>query len=163
MWKYGLKWSYTLLSNDKLDKLVKTFKKHKPESGFRYLLGHLRLQGIRLQQKRIWQSLRRVDRLGQCLREHRIIQHRVYCVKRSNALWHIDGHHKLIRWGFVIHRIVDGCCQTVRNSGLLPSLLADCSYVFNRSLAYKQVQTTMLQPFLMCSSLHRKNIACHHV
>lgn len=67
MWKYGLKWSYTLLSNDKLDKLVKTFKKHKPESGFRYLLGHLRLQGIRLQQKRIWQSLRRVDRLGQCL------------------------------------------------------------------------------------------------
>ncbi|KIM52336.1 hypothetical protein SCLCIDRAFT_53860, partial [Scleroderma citrinum Foug A] len=49
MWKYGLKWSYTLLSNDKLDKLVKTFKKHKPESGFRYLLGHLRLQGIRLQ------------------------------------------------------------------------------------------------------------------
>ncbi|KAI5997818.1 hypothetical protein F5J12DRAFT_703870, partial [Pisolithus orientalis] len=61
-----------------------------------------------VQQKRIWQSLSRVDRLGQRLREHRVIKRRVYRVKRSNALWHIDGHHKLIRWGFVVHGIIDG-------------------------------------------------------
>ena len=24
-----------------------------------------------------------------------------------NSLWHIDGHHSLIRWQFVIH----GCCD----------------------------------------------------
>ncbi|KAI6035205.1 hypothetical protein F5J12DRAFT_684708, partial [Pisolithus orientalis] len=85
----------------------------KPESGFCYLLGHLRHHGIRVQQKRIWQSLSRVDRLGQRLREHRVIKRRVYRVKRSNALWHIDGHHKLIRWGFVVHGIIDGYCRTV--------------------------------------------------
>ncbi len=26
----------------------------------------------------------------------------------ANSLWHIDGHHKLIRWRFVIHGGVDG-------------------------------------------------------
>jgi len=25
-----------------------------------------------------------------------------------NSLWHIDGHHSLIRWGFVVHGCVDG-------------------------------------------------------
>ncbi|ESK83118.1 hypothetical protein Moror_6050 [Moniliophthora roreri MCA 2997] len=28
-------------------------------------------------------------------------------------MWHIDRHHKLIRWGFVIHGIIDGFCRTV--------------------------------------------------
>ncbi|KAI6137741.1 hypothetical protein BKA82DRAFT_90483, partial [Pisolithus tinctorius] len=49
MRKHGLKRSYTLLSNDELDVLVKAFKIRKPESGFRYLLGHLRCNGIRIQ------------------------------------------------------------------------------------------------------------------
>ena len=113
MQKHDLKWSYTLISDDELDVLVKAFKKRKPESGFRYLLGHLRRHGIRVQQKRIWRSLRQVDRLGQRLQEHRAIQRRVYRVTRSNALWHVDRHHKLIRWGFVIHGIIDGYCRTV--------------------------------------------------
>jgi len=46
MQKHDLKWSYTLISDDELDVLVKAFKKRKPESGFRYLLGHLRRHGI---------------------------------------------------------------------------------------------------------------------
>ncbi|ESK81644.1 hypothetical protein Moror_3251 [Moniliophthora roreri MCA 2997] len=28
-------------------------------------------------------------------------------------MWHLDGHHKLIRWGIVIHGIIDGFCRTV--------------------------------------------------
>ncbi|KAF8800932.1 hypothetical protein BYT27DRAFT_7035561, partial [Phlegmacium glaucopus] len=31
-----------------------------------------------------------------------------YQVPRPNALWHIDGHHKLIAWGIVIHGVADG-------------------------------------------------------
>ncbi|KAI1783456.1 hypothetical protein LXA43DRAFT_871716, partial [Ganoderma leucocontextum] len=27
----------------------------------------------------------------------------LYTVSHSNYLWHIDGHHKLIRWGLVLH------------------------------------------------------------
>ena len=26
----------------------------------------------------------------------------------SLALWHVDGNHNLIRWGFVIHEAIDG-------------------------------------------------------
>ncbi|EEB95460.1 hypothetical protein MPER_05571, partial [Moniliophthora perniciosa FA553] len=36
-----------------------------------------------------------------------------YRVPRPNAMWHLDGHHKLIRWGIVIHGIIDGFCRTV--------------------------------------------------
>ena len=28
-------------------------------------------------------------------------------------VWHLDGHHKLIRWGVVIHGIADGYDHTV--------------------------------------------------
>lgn len=38
---------------------------------------------------------------------------RTYCVKNSNALWHIAGHHSLIRWRFVIHGGIDGYSQVV--------------------------------------------------
>ena len=28
-------------------------------------------------------------------------------------MWHIDGHHKLIKWRFVIHAGVDGFSRTI--------------------------------------------------
>jgi hypothetical protein len=37
----------------------------------------------------------------------------VYRVPWINALWHIDGHHKLIRWGIVIHGGIDGYSRMV--------------------------------------------------
>lgn len=58
-------------------------------------------------------SLYRMDRLGQTLRNQDVIKRRKYKVPRPNYLWHMDGHHKLIRWGIVIHGIIDGCCRTV--------------------------------------------------
>jgi len=33
-----------------------------------------------------------------------VLLRRKYCVPGSLALWHIDGNHKLIRWGFVVQR-----------------------------------------------------------
>ena len=31
----------------------------------------------------------------------------------SNSLWHIDGHHSLVRWRFVVHGGIDGYSRTV--------------------------------------------------
>ncbi|KAJ3863519.1 hypothetical protein EV359DRAFT_10553, partial [Lentinula novae-zelandiae] len=62
----------------------------------------------RVQGTRVLYSMRRVDRLGNILHRKPKIKRRSYAVKRPNALWHIDGHHKLILWGIVIHGIVDG-------------------------------------------------------
>ena len=30
-----------------------------------------------------------------------------------NSLWHIDGHHSPIRWGFVIHGCIDGFSRII--------------------------------------------------
>ncbi|KAG1720717.1 uncharacterized protein EDB91DRAFT_1064727, partial [Suillus paluster] len=83
------------------------------DSGIRYIIGFLRRHGLRVQHRRVVESLRRVDRLGQVLRDRRVKRRRKYHVKRPNALWHIDGHHKLIRSGIVIHGFIDGFCRTV--------------------------------------------------
>ncbi|KZP08851.1 hypothetical protein FIBSPDRAFT_760713, partial [Athelia psychrophila] len=74
----------------------------------RYIIGFLRYHGFRVQRRRVMWSLRRVDKLGKTLRERKVIRRRAYHVKRPDALWHVDGHHKLIRWGIVIHGMVDG-------------------------------------------------------
>ena len=34
-------------------------------------------------------------------------------VAAPNAMWHVDGNHKLIRWRLVIHAGVDGFSRTV--------------------------------------------------
>jgi hypothetical protein len=109
------------ISSDDLDTLLRFYKQRKPNSGVRYAAAFLRVFGIRVQQKRIHQSLQRIDGLGQILRNHAAIDRRTYEVPRPNHLWHIDGYHKLIRWGFVIHGGADGFCRTVSGQILLAS------------------------------------------
>ena len=110
---YGIERKYSALSTAALDSLIVQFKKQRPESGIRYIIGFLRRQGVCVQYHRVVQSLRRVDRVGQVLRNRQVKHRRKYYVKQPNALWHIDRHHKLIRWGIVIHRVIDGFCRTV--------------------------------------------------
>ena len=47
-------------------------------------------------------------------------------------MWHMDGHHKLGPWGFIVHASIDGCDSIV--SSCLISLL-DVS----NSLIYSQI------------------------
>ncbi|KAJ7599741.1 hypothetical protein C8J56DRAFT_759353, partial [Mycena floridula] len=60
-----------------------------------------------VQRRRVTASLKRVDNLGRALHDNQTIRQRKYSVKHPNSLWHLDGHHKLIRWGVVIHGFVD--------------------------------------------------------
>ncbi|KAJ7438360.1 hypothetical protein FB451DRAFT_1030898, partial [Mycena latifolia] len=92
-------------------------------SGLRYLRGHFRRHGLRIQRERVRLSLKRVDALGQALRTRLAIRRRRYTVPRPNYLWHCDGHHKLIWWGVVIHGFIDGFCRTV---GVSTALLTFC-------------------------------------
>ncbi|KAJ7195167.1 hypothetical protein B0H12DRAFT_998489, partial [Mycena haematopus] len=61
-----------------------------------------------IQKRRVYSSIRRVDGLGQRLRQRHIIKRKNYKVLRPHAVWHVDGHHKLILWGIVIHGFIDG-------------------------------------------------------
>jgi len=59
--------------------------------------------------------MRRVDPEGIVIRALQLkVTHRIfYHVRGPLALWHMDGNHKLIRWGFVIHGAIDGYSRKV--------------------------------------------------
>lgn len=105
---YNIDSSFSNVSNDDLDHIVRAYRLAKPEAGLRYLIGFLCSHGLRLQKRRVVSSVSRVDPLGQVLHARRAIQRRRYEVKCPNSLWHWDGHHKLIRWGIVLHGGADG-------------------------------------------------------
>ena len=41
------------------------------------------------------------------------IHRRVYSVPGPNALWHLDGNHKMIRWRLVVHGGIDGFSRLI--------------------------------------------------
>ena len=96
-----------------LDSLIKGFKDSHPNAGIRYIRGFLLQRGMRVQRSRIVASLSRVDGVAKVILRNKTIKHREYKSARPNALWHMDGHHKLGPWGFVIHGITDGFDRVV--------------------------------------------------
>ncbi|KAJ3557641.1 hypothetical protein NP233_g11690 [Leucocoprinus birnbaumii] len=103
------------ISNAHLDEIVRLFYRVFPDSGQRYAFGHLRKLGLNLSRMQMLQSIKRVNRVGAILRKQRQqkIERQKYEVSRPNALWHLDGHHKLINWGFVIHGVTDGYSRVI--------------------------------------------------
>lgn len=103
MKEYGLsiRASYTTISDDELDVLVKSVTSEFPNIGHKSISGHLAAKGHRVQQDRVMASVRRVDPVGVLVRNlffrtHRI-KRRQYYVPAPMALWHVDSYHKLIR------------------------------------------------------------------
>ncbi|EIM91965.1 uncharacterized protein STEHIDRAFT_34742, partial [Stereum hirsutum FP-91666 SS1] len=96
------------ISDDELDIILTAYRTQKPGLGIRYILGFLRGLRVQIQRERIRLSLRQIDGLAQALQNYEAVDDRRYSVPWSNYLWHLDGHHKLILWGFVIHGIIDG-------------------------------------------------------
>ena len=91
--------TYTEITDVQLDETVREIMSIFPNTGYKRMSGYLRSRGIRVQQKRVREAVRRVDPEGTILRalEMNVIQRRVYSVPSPLALWHIDGNHKLIR------------------------------------------------------------------
>lgn len=110
--QYNVHHSFSNLTDAELDTLVHTYKRNKPESGIWYLVGFLRAHGFRVQNCHVLESTHRVDGLDCALQWQTAIRHRKYKSSHPNALWHCDGHHKLILWG-IVHGFVDSYCRTV--------------------------------------------------
>ena len=75
--------------------------------------GHLRARSINVQRSRTRAVIRDVDPQGVRARQRLRIRCHVYSVPCPNYLWHVDGNHKLIRWGFVLHHGIDGFSRLV--------------------------------------------------
>lgn len=68
---------------------------------------------IEVQRYRLRESVIRTDPLRRLVRWHQVVSRRTYSVTKSNSLWHIDGHHSLIRWRLVVHGAIDGYSRMV--------------------------------------------------
>lgn len=71
-------------------------------------VGFLLGKGYRIQRWRVRESLRRVDPVGCEKRKLKKIQRRTYESAGPMHMWHIDGHHKMIKYRMVTLGCVDG-------------------------------------------------------
>jgi len=107
---------YSEISDAYLDSLVQEYRQENPSCGRSYIIGRLRaMHSLRIQRQRVIDSMNRIDTLGQGMRQRigKKKERKRYETARPNEMWHIDGHHKLILWGIVIHGVADGYSRTV--------------------------------------------------
>ena len=123
MSKYGLL-RFTPTSNESIDAAVKDITSLFPRSGEKMVSGRLQAYGIRVSLQRARDSLQRVDPLGIHAPCRNILHCRKYQVASSNALWHLDGYHKLIRWKVIIHSCIDEFSRLIVYLKVAPNNLA---------------------------------------
>ena len=104
---------YSDISDHDLDQKVHDVQHSQPNCGLVMIQGHLASQGTIVQRRRLRESVRRLNPLGPEERWHQAISRRSYSVPGPNSLWHIDGHHSLIRWRFVVHGCIDGFSRLI--------------------------------------------------
>ena len=104
---------YSDVDDCEVDKLVGQVQMNNPNVGVRMLQGHIRSLGMRVQRQRIRESVLRINPLRAVVRWQQVVPRRSYWVPGPNSLWHMDGHHSLIRWRFVVHGCVDGFSRMI--------------------------------------------------
>jgi len=104
---------YSCISDVDLRNTVAAICNRNPNLGEKSVDGLLRSQGVIVQRHRIRHALHAVDPEGVQLRLRGVLHRRRYNVQSPNALWHVDGYHKLIRWKIVIHGGIDGYSRVV--------------------------------------------------
>ena len=85
----------TNITDQQLDDHVRRITENNRSLGQRIVQGILKTEGIIVQRQRVAESLIRIDEAGVAIRWCRTIHRRSYQVSGPNALWHIDGNHKL--------------------------------------------------------------------
>ena len=81
---------FSEMENEALDDIVAKQLQSCSSMGERMLAGALRSQGLRIQRRRLRESIMRVDPLGRILRRFQVMRRRVYKVEGPNALWYVD-------------------------------------------------------------------------
>lgn len=105
--------TYTDISDVDLDRIVSDIKSTHPNDGERLLSGYLCRVGICVPRTRLRASIHRTDPVNTALQRSVTVRRRVYHAEGPNAVWHIDGNHKLIKWRFVVHGGIDGFSRTI--------------------------------------------------
>ena len=104
---------YSDITETQLDAVVRTVKQEHPNDGEIMIAGHLLKQGVRVQRAKLRKSIHRIDPEGVAERRSVAVRRRTYHVTGPNEVWHIDGHHKLIKWRLVTHGGIDGYSRLI--------------------------------------------------
>ena len=120
--------TYSEVQDDQLDRIILELMRSFPNTGYRRMSGMLTSRGIRVQQWRIREAMRRANPVGVMLRalELRTVHRRHYWVPGPLALWHVDGNHKLIRYVL--------CHYKERNSAIIFSQLLTNSRYYHSDI-----------------------------
>ena len=106
---------YIDIGDLELDNIVRDILSSFPNLGICRMKAHLKAKNVNVTWGHVRCSLWRVDPAGILSRTTQatlIIRRKCY-VPGSLALWHVDGNHNLIRWGFVIHGAIDGFSRKI--------------------------------------------------
>lgn len=114
--EYGIEHvtGFSNITDDELDNKIRQLQVlHGKVMGRSLILGHLSAQGLRVQVSRVRKALVRLDPGTSRIRWACLVKRRKYSVPAPNSLWHADGHHSLVSWGFVIHGAIDGYSRLI--------------------------------------------------
>ncbi len=98
---------YSQLSAAQVDSLVRDIVHSHPHSGYRLVQSYVNTQGVRLTERVVRESLSRLVLLTVQSSVMHTTQS-ICCIPHPNALWHIDGNMRLVRWRFPVHVAIDG-------------------------------------------------------
>lgn len=120
------------LPDEELNKISTYISNHWTANGQNYVGGHLRSLGLRIQGRRIRESIGRVHPQNTALRwggGGGCFSSNLPSSMAKFTVWHLDGHHSLIRWKIVIHGCIDGFSRRIiflrRNSNNLADTVLD--------------------------------------
>ena len=98
--EFGLKKGlcFSTISDEELDNCIISILNRFPNCGYKKMRGFLRAKNTNVQERRVRESMRRVDPEGVLFRalQSMPIIRRKYSVAGPLSLWHMDGNHKLI-------------------------------------------------------------------
>lgn len=126
------------LTDPELDAIVR--KNVQRNRGSTYMQGVVRAAGKLVSRERVRQSMRRVDPIGIENRKRKTIVRREYTVAGPHHVWHLDGHHKLIKYGLVTHGCIDGFSRAI--------VYLECSDN-NQSVTVHKLFKTATQQFMV--------------
>ena len=107
--------------------------------GRRLWMGYLSSLGHRVHMNTVRSLLLESNLHGNTVRLQRQLVRRIYRVRGPNALWHVDGNHKLKPWGFFIHGAIDG----------------DTRFLLYMYLSTRNTSTTALTPYRAACAKHQ--------
>ena len=106
--------AFSDLSDADLDQKIRDYiNRYGQTTGQVFLMGYLRSLGINVPRRRLRASVTRVDPANVALRWGAVVYRRRYQVPWANSLWHLDGHHSLVRWSLVVHGCINGFSRRI--------------------------------------------------